>query len=84
MTAVTALGIVAGTLTTIAFLPQVLKAWRSRSTRDVSLGMFLTLCAGIVLWLIYGILIADLPLVLANGVTLCLAGTVLVLKLRYK
>jgi len=84
MTAVTALGIAAGTLTTIAFLPQVLKAWRSRSTRDVSLAMFLTLCAGIVLWLIYGILIDDLPLVLANAVTLGLAGTILVLKLRYK
>jgi MtN3 and saliva related transmembrane protein len=84
MTAVTALGIAAGTLTTIAFLPQVLKAWRSRSTRDVSLAMFLTLCFGVVLWLIYGILVEDLPLILANGVTLCLAGTILVLKLRYK
>ncbi len=84
MTAVTALGIAAGTLTTIAFVPQVLKAWRSRSTRDVSLAMFLTLCTGVVLWLIYGILVEDLPLILANGVTLCLAGTILVLKLRYK
>ena len=84
MTAAMALGIAAGTLTTIAFLPQVIKAWRSRSTRDVSLAMFLTLCAGIVLWLIYGILVEDIPIILANGVTLCLAGTILVLKLRYK
>jgi MtN3 and saliva related transmembrane protein len=84
MSAVTALGIAAGALTTIAFLPQVIKAWQSRSTRDISLVMFLTLCTGVVLWLVYSILIGDLPLILANGVTLCLAGTILALKLRYK
>jgi len=65
------IGGVAAVLTTIAFLPQVIKSWRSRSTRDVSLGMFLILNTGIVLWLIY-----------ANTVTLILTGTILVLKLR--
>jgi MtN3 and saliva related transmembrane protein len=84
MTATTALGLVAGTLTTIAFLPQVLKAWRSRSTRDVSLSMFAILCAGVALWLVYGVLVGDLPLILANAVTLGFAGSILVLKLRYK
>ena len=84
MDAITALGIAAGTLTTIAFVPQVTKIWRTRSTKDISLGMFLVLCCGIVLWLIYGALTEDLPLLLANGVTICLAITILVFKLIYK
>ena len=80
----TILGLAAATLTTAAFLPQVIKTWRTRQTRDISLGMFLILCLGICLWLVYGILRDDLPLILANAVTLALAGTILVLKLKYK
>jgi len=80
----TTTGLAAATLTTAAFLPQVVKAWRTRKTRDISLGMFLVLCAGIFLWLVYGILKGDLPLILANAITLVLAGTILVFKLRYK
>lgn len=76
------IGGVAAVLTTIAFLPQVIKSWRSGSTRDVSLGMFLILNTGIVLWLIYGLALGSLPLILANGVTLFLTGTILVLKIR--
>ena len=72
----------AAVLTTIAFLPQVIKSWRSRSTRDVSLGMFLILNTGIVLWLIYGLILESRPLIYANTVTLILTGTILVLKLR--
>ncbi len=75
-------GGVAAVLTTIAFLPQVIKSWRSRSTRDVSLGMFLILNTGIVLWLIYGLILESRPLIYANTVTLILTGTILVLKLR--
>ncbi len=82
--ATTALGLAAATLTTAAFLPQVITTWRTRKTRDSSLGMFSVLCAGICLWLVYGILRSDLPLILANAVTLVLAGTILVLKLKYK
>lgn len=81
--AITALGLAAAFCTTVAFAPQALKAWRSRSTADISLSMFLLLVTGIVLWLAYGVLIADVPLIVANGVTLCLAGTILVLKLRH-
>ncbi|MEH6754927.1 MAG: SemiSWEET transporter [Alphaproteobacteria bacterium] len=76
------IGGVAAVLTTIAFLPQVIKSWRSRSTRDVSLGMFLILNTGIVLWLIYGLILESRPLIYANTVTLILTGTILVLKLR--
>ncbi len=82
--ATTVLGLAAATLTTAAFLPQVIKTWRTRQTRDISLGMFLVLCIGICLWLVYGILRGDLPLILANAVTLALAGTILAFKLKYK
>jgi len=81
---VTVLGFAAALVTTLAFLPQVIKVWRTRSTADISLLTFLTLCAGIVLWLAYGVLKTDFPLIAANGVTLVLAGTILVFKLRYK
>ena len=80
----TLLGLAAGALTTIAFVPQVLKTWRSKSGNDISLGMFLLFSTGVLLWLIYGILIDSLPVILANAVTLILSLTVLVLKLRYQ
>jgi MtN3 and saliva related transmembrane protein len=80
---ITLIGMSAGTLTTLAFLPQVLRAWRTRSTADVSLLMFLAMCLGIVLWLIYGLLAGDMPLIIANSVTLVLAGAVLVAKFRF-
>jgi MtN3 and saliva related transmembrane protein len=81
MTAVTAIGMLAAMLTTAAFVPQVIKTWRTRSTADISLGMFAILVAGVAAWLIYGLLIGDAPLVLANGVTLLLAGTILFFKI---
>ena len=68
-------------LTTIAFLPQVIKSWKTRSTRDISLGMFTILNTGIVLWLVYGLMLNSLPLILANAVTLGLTGTIMILKL---
>ena len=83
MDSVSILGFVAGTVTTIAFVPQVVKVWRTRSTADISLWTFLALCIGIVLWLGYGFLIDDLPLLVANGITLVLAGNILVFKFRY-
>ncbi|MBF0095286.1 MAG: SemiSWEET transporter [Alphaproteobacteria bacterium] len=77
-----AVGFVAGTLTTLAFLPQVLKTWRTRSARDLSLAMLLSFCAGVVLWLVYGVMIGQWPIILPNIVTLVLAGSILVFKLR--
>ena len=77
-------GYAAGFCTTVAFVPQLMKAWRTRSTSDISLGMFLALVTGIVLWLTYGALIQDIPLIAANGVTLLLAGGILLLKLKHK
>lgn len=79
----TLVGLLAGTLTTISFLPQVLKTWKSKSAKDISLGMFLTFCIGVLLWIVYGVAVSDIPVILTNAATLVLAGTVLWLKFKY-
>jgi len=78
------LGLVAATCTTIAFVPQVYKAMRYKSTADVSLTMYFILLLGLVLWLIYGIYHHRLPIILANSVTGVLVIIMLVLKIRHK
>lgn len=78
------IGMAAALLTTAAYAPQAIQAWRSRSTKDVSLAMFTMMVTGITLWLIYGILINDIPLILANAVTLVFASAILVAKLRFR
>ena len=83
MLKLTYLGLVAAFCTTLAFLPQVVMTWKTRSTGDISLGTFLLLMLGLVLWLTYGVLLGDAPLIVANGITLILAGSILVFKLRY-
>lgn len=80
---VTWLGLAAGVLTTVSFVPQLLKVWRTRSADDISTGMFVLFCTGLVLWLTYGVLIHDLAIIVANVVTLVLAGAILALKLKY-
>lgn len=79
----TLVGLGAGTLTTLAFVPQAVKAWRTRSTHDLSLPTFLMLCLGIALWLAYGLLLGDLPLIAANTITFVFAGAILWVKLRH-
>lgn len=76
-------GLTAGALTTIAFLPQVLHSWKTKSTKDISLPMFLTFCTGVLLWFIYGVMIQSVPVILANGVTFMLAGAILLMKLKW-
>ena len=78
------LGFTAASLTTCAFLPQAVKIWKSRSTRDVSLGMFVMSCLGIFLWTIYGILRSDLPMIVSSGTSLVIALFILGMKLKYK
>ena len=80
----TVLGLVAGTLTTLSFLPQLLKAWQSRSPHNISFGMLALFSAGLVLWIVYGVIVADVPVIMANSVTLVFVGLILVLKLRYR
>ena len=77
------LGLFAGALTTIAFLPQLIKTWRSQSAEDVSIGMFLLFGAGVVLWGVYGWEIHALPVILTNVVTFVLAAAILALKLIF-
>jgi MtN3 and saliva related transmembrane protein len=77
------IGLLAAACTTGSFLPQVIRAWRTRSTRDVSALMVVLLVTGNALWLLYGALIGDLPLVVANLITITLVAIILVLKLRY-
>jgi MtN3 and saliva related transmembrane protein len=78
------LGLLAATLTTVAFVPQLLKVIKTRSTHDISLAMYIVICTGILLWLIYGLLIYDTPLIVANAVSFVLAGSILTLKIRLK
>ncbi len=76
------LGYIAGFLTTVAFLPQVVKTIRYRSTKDISLSMYILLCTGITLWIAYGFWLGALPVIIANGVSLVFAGIVLLYKIR--
>ncbi|MEW9899752.1 SemiSWEET transporter [Chitinivorax sp. PXF-14] len=76
-------GLLAGFLTTTAFIPQVRHVWRTKSAKDISLGMYLIFVCGVALWLVYGIWIDAWPVIAANAVTLLLSGAVLVMKLRF-
>jgi MtN3 and saliva related transmembrane protein len=78
------IGLLAGILTTIAFVPQVIKTWSTRSARDISLGMFAAFTAGVLLWIVYGVLLRAAPIIIANAVTLVLAGAILVMKIRFR
>ncbi len=80
---VTIMGYIAGACTTSAFLPQAIKIVKTRHTKDISLIMYSVLTAGIVLWCLYGMINHDWPLVVANGITLLLAGWILILKIRF-
>ena len=77
------LGILAGTLTTISFIPQVLRIVQTRSAHDISLGMFTVFAIGTALWLTWGIAQGALPVIIANFVTLVLSIVIMVLKWRY-
>ncbi len=77
-------GFVAAILTTIAYLPQVIKTWKSKSAADLSLGLFSILTTGVFLWLVYGIMIGNGPIIASNVITLLLTGSMLYFKLRYK
>ena len=78
------IGYIAAGLTTLSFLPQALHTFRTRDVRGISLGMYALFNSGVALWLVYGLLIDAWPIVVANAITLCLALTILVMKLRYR
>ena len=81
--AIKLLGFAAATCTTLAYAPQFVKVWRTRSAEDISLGMLLVMVLGLALWLLYGLLSGDAPLVAANAITIVLASGILLMKLKY-
>ncbi len=84
MTLPTLIGFAAGTLTTVSFLPQVVKTFRTKRCDDLSLGMLLAFTTGVCLWLVYGIFLRSAPIMAANAVTLVLLAPLLVMKIRYR
>ncbi len=84
MNMISVVGLAAAFCTTVAYLPQALRIWRTRSAQDVSLGRYLVMSLGLVLWLVYGVCIGSLPIILANTATLLLTSLILILKLRRK
>jgi len=78
------LGLTAAFLTTFAYLPQSLKAIRTKHTKDLSLPMILMLELGLITWLIYGILISSIPIIAANTISIVLMTIILYLKIKYK
>lgn len=76
-------GLAAGLLTTVAFIPQVWKIWKAKSAKDISLRTYVAFSAGVALWLAYGILKQEPPIILWNAVTLCLSLAIVAMKLKY-
>lgn len=83
MTAPDLIGFLAATLTTASFVPQAWLTFRTKDVSGISLGMYSVFTAGVALWLAYGWLISAWPVVVANSITLALAASILVMKLRY-
>ncbi len=78
------IGFIAASLTTLGFVPQVIKTWRSRSSADLSFQMVLILFIGVLMWFIYGLLVGDQPIIVANGVTLIFVCLLLIFKFTFK
>lgn len=76
------LGYLAAFCTTIAFIPQALKVYKTKHTKDISIGMFSLMNVGIVLWLVYGFLITSYPIIIANAITIFFAMYILTTKIR--
>jgi MtN3 and saliva related transmembrane protein len=81
---ITLLGLAAAAVTTISLLPQLVRMWRTKSAKDISLVTFVVFCVGIFLWFVYGVLLNNLPIILANVFTLAQGLVILVLKVKYK
>ncbi len=77
-------GYCAATLTTASFVPQAFHTFRTKDVRGISLGMYSAFTLGVSLWLVYGLLLSAWPIVIANTITVSLAASILVMKLRYR
>jgi MtN3 and saliva related transmembrane protein len=81
--AIEAIGLAAATATTLCWLPQAVRLIRTRETKAISLSSYGLFSAGITLWLVYGLLLGNLPLIAANAITLALTLTIVAMKIRY-
>jgi MtN3 and saliva related transmembrane protein len=84
MDTITIIGLIAAAFTTIALLPQLMKVWKTKSTKDISSGMFMLYGSGLLLWFVYGVYIKDLPIMLANSLAFIQALVILIFKARYR
>ena len=76
-------GYLGATCTTVSFIPQIIKIWKEKQAKDISIGMYLLFTFGIMMWLVYGVLLGEYPIIIANSLTLVFAVTVLLLKYKY-
>jgi MtN3 and saliva related transmembrane protein len=84
MDVITIVGFIAGTLTTVAYVPQVVRSWRLKETRDISLSMLVLYAIGVFLWLLYGCWTNALPIIVANSISEILILILLGIKLHYQ
>ncbi len=84
MDSITVIGLAAAALTTFSLFPQLMKVWKTKSTKDISLGMFSLFSIGVFLWFLYGILMNDVPIIIGNLVGLVQGLIILAFKIRYK
>ena len=78
------LGLAAGTITSITFLPQVMHIWKTKSAKDLSLAMLLLLMLGVLMWLSYGLIIKDAAIIYTNSMVLIMSIILLVFKIKFK
>ena len=84
MDTVTVIGLIAALFTTVSLFPQLVKVWKTKSTKDISTGMFTLFGTGVLLWFVYGIFVGDLPIILANSLAFVQAVVILAFKVKYK
>ena len=84
MDTITIIGLIAAAFTTISLFPQLIKVWKTKSTKDISTGMFSLYCGGVFLWFVYGVYVNDLPIIIANSLAFIQALIILILKAKYK
>lgn len=84
MDIISIIGLVAAICTTSSFLPQALQVIKTRHTKDISLPMYILLNIGVLLWLIYGLMISDFPIIIANAITIIFSSIILFMKIKYK
>lgn len=83
MDIITIVGLIAAVFTTVALFPQLVRVWKTKSTKDISIGMFVFYAVGVLLWFFYGVFISDLPIILANSIAFVQALVILGFKAKF-